>query len=209
MRESKRFFFKLWKRGISVFAAGVMAFSSIPTFSVPVSAANTDLPDLLKAGSVPASEDTRTEEQPFMPGTGGSENFRIPAIITLENGDLIAAADARWGTWEDGGGLDTIASVSGDGGKTWNYSYPLYFPDSKRYGGRSATTIIDPGIVEGPDGTVYCFADVNPTGSTTYYKTIGTGTGYVTVNGGRYLAITDDYENVETRPEDEDLTTYE
>ena len=209
MRESKRFFFKLWKRGISVFAAGVMAFSSIPTFSVPVSAANTDLPDLLKAGSVPASEDTRTEEQPFMPGTGGSENFRIPAIITLENGDLIAAADARWGTWEDGGGLDTIASVSGDGGKTWNYSYPLYFPDSKRYGGRSATTIIDPGIVEGPDGTVYCFADVNPTGSTTYYKTIGTGTGYVTVNGGRYLAITDNYENVETRPEDKDLTTYE
>ena len=85
-----------------------------------------------------------------MPGTGGSENFRIPAIITLENGDLIAAADARWGTWEDGGGLDTIASVSGDGGKTWNYSYPLYFPDSKRYGGRSATTIIGPGIVEGP-----------------------------------------------------------
>ncbi len=62
MGESKRFFFKLWKRGISVFAAGVMAFSSIPTFSVPVSAANTDLPDLLKAGSVPASEDTRTEE---------------------------------------------------------------------------------------------------------------------------------------------------
>ena len=209
MKKNHLLFSKMCKRGISIFAAGAISLSAIPAFSIPVSAANTDLPDLLKAGSVPVSEDTLTQEQPFATGTGGSRSFRIPAIITLENGDLVAAADARYETNGDGGGLDTIASVSSDGGNTWNYSYPLYFPDSKGYAGRSATTIIDPGIVEGPDGTVYCFADVNPTGSTTMYKTIGTGTGYVTVNGGRYLAITDKYSNVETRPTDADLTTYE
>ena len=33
--------------------------------------------------------------QPFAPGTGGSQNFRIPAIVTLKNGTLVAACDAR------------------------------------------------------------------------------------------------------------------
>ena len=32
-----------------------------------------------------------TEGQPFAPGTGGSKNFRIPGIVTLDNGTLIAA----------------------------------------------------------------------------------------------------------------------
>ena len=49
---------------------------------------------------------------------------------------------------------------------------------------------------------------MNPTGCTTLYKTIGTGTGYVTVNGGRYLALTMDYKNVDTEPSDTDLATY-
>ena len=138
MKKNHLLFSKMCKRGISIFAAGAISLSAIPAFSIPVSAANTDLPDLLKAGSVPVSEDTLTQEQPFATGTGGSRSFRIPAIITLENGDLVAAADARYETNGDGGGLDTIASVSSDGGNTWNYSYPLYFPDSKGYAGRSA-----------------------------------------------------------------------
>ena len=36
-----------------------------------------------------------TYGQPFAPGTGGSQSFRIPAIVTLENGTLVAACDAR------------------------------------------------------------------------------------------------------------------
>ena len=59
-----------------------------------------------------------TEAQPFAPGTGGSKNFRIPGIVTLDDGTLIAACDARWNHSGDGAGLDTIVSVSKDNGET-------------------------------------------------------------------------------------------
>ena len=44
--------------------------------------------------------------EPFASGTGGSENFRIPAMVTLADGTLVAACDARWNHTGDGGGLD-------------------------------------------------------------------------------------------------------
>lgn len=215
---------QMWRRGIGLGLTAVSALA-ISLFSASsLSASAGDRPTAVKAGSIPASETNVTYDEPFeefsddSAGATGSKHFRIPALITLENGDLLATADARWETTKDGGGLDTIASVSSDGGKTWHYSFPFFFPDSDGYeayavGGQQekashATTIIDPGIVEGPDGTVYCFADVNPTGSTTLYKTIGTGTGYVTVNGKRYLALTRDYSKVETEPTDNDLEAY-
>ena len=54
---------------------------------------------------------------PFPRGFGGSNSFRIPALVTLGDGTLVAAADARWNTTYDGGGLDTVTGVSRDGGK--------------------------------------------------------------------------------------------
>ena len=198
---------KLVKRGLSIVAALAMTISMLP--AVPLSAEAAENDELLKAGSIPVSEETITQEEPFAPGTGGSQYFRIPALITLNNGDLLATADARWETSGDGGGLDTIASVSSDNGKTWNYSFPIYFPDSQGYAGTNATTIIDPGILEGPDGTIYCFVDVNPTGITTLYGTVGTGTGFVDVDGVQRLAITSSWSNASTMPTDSDTTTYE
>ena len=56
-------------------------------------------------------ENGTTVGQPFAAGTGGSQNFRIPGIVTLDNGTLIAACDARWNHSGDGAGLDTIVSV--------------------------------------------------------------------------------------------------
>lgn len=200
------------KRRFCTALAGMMAFSLIPAVPSGVSAAQGDKPVMLKAGSIPVSESQVTYGEPFAQWTAGSQFFRIPALINLQDGTLLATADARWETTADGGGLDSIASISVDGGNTWNYSFPLFFPDSDGYAGREATTIIDPGIVEGPDGTIYFIADVNPTGSTTMYKTIGTGTGYVTVDNavdqGRYLALTEDYNNVDKVPSDDNLNQY-
>lgn len=211
MHQKKRFH-RTFKRCVSLALTGILACSAIPALPERVSAAQEDKPVMLKAGSIPASEDRVTYGEPFAQWTAGSKFFRIPALIALQDGSLLATADARWETTGDGGGLDSIASVSTDGGNTWNYSFPLFFPDSDGYAGPSATTIIDPGVVEGPDGTIYFIADVNPTGSTTMYKTIGTGTGYVTVDNGvdqgRYLALTEDYGNVETEPSDDDLEKY-
>lgn len=232
---------RLGKRSMSFGMSLVMALSLLP--AVPAVAANgpnapkakaNDVkeevgqdavkafskPDVKKAGSIPVSEGAKTYGEPFAPFTAGSENFRIPTLITLQNGDLLAAGDARWEEWNDGGGTDSIASVSDDGGKTWNYSFPIYFPDSYGYegrggidngGGSDTTTIIDPGVVEGPDGTIYFIADVNPAGSTTMYKTIGTGTGYVSVGEERkkHLALTESYSTSwGTAPTDGNITAY-
>ena len=234
-------FSQMWKRGLTIVTASTVAFSMLPAFSLSSSAAATDKPVLKKAGSLSVCEENVTQNQPFATNTAGSKGFRIPALITLENGDLLATADARWERFADGGGLDTIASVSSDGGKTWNYSFPFFFPDSNGFSGHDsnplwsdATTIIDSCILQGPDGTVYCFADVNPTGATTLYQnqahidpnnsnilryignnpalpctgSVGTGTGYVTVDGKRRLAVTEDYTKVMTEPSDTDLQTY-
>ncbi len=164
----------------------------------------------LKAGSDQVLPGTTTA-QPFNSGTGGSTYYRIPALITLSNGYLVGAVDARYDTTGDGGGLDTILSVSKDNGDTWTYSYPIYFPDSDGYAGTSATTVIDPVLIQGSDGTVYLMADVNPTGVTTMggYTYPGAGTGYINVNGEERLALTSVYANAATAPSDSDTATYE
>lgn len=54
---------------------------------------------------------TATSNQPFIKDvSAGSENFRIPAIITLDSGRLVAAVDARYDSTADGGGLDTVGA---------------------------------------------------------------------------------------------------
>lgn len=218
----------LWKKALSSGLSFAVAFASLPTVlaaagEVPSesfqkaaqSRAAAEIPVMTKAGSISVSEDTLTYDEPFAQWTAGCQNFRIPALITLQDGSLLATADARWETAGDGGGIDSIASVSQDGGKTWHYSFPFYFPDSYGYAGNRATTIIDPGVLEGPDGTIYFIADVNPTGGTTMggYRAPGIGTGYVNVDNrvdqGRYQALTENWDtSCNTIPADDNLTAY-
>lgn len=195
-----------WKRSLGIGLSLAMTLTMLP--AVPGKAAEGDL---IKAGSINATDSSVTEGQPFAAGTAGSTYFRIPAMIATQNGNLLAAADARYETAGDGGGLDTIASLSTDGGQTWKYSFPLYFPDSQGYAGTDATTIIDPVLVQGRDGAIYCMADVNPTGVTTMggFTSPNVGTGYITVDGKERLAITSNYENVNTQPTAADGETYE
>ena len=197
---------KIWRQGLSVTLACALTATALPAM-IPLTTKAAEA-ELLKAGPINVTKDSVTQDQPFAAGTGGSQNFRIPAFIVTQKGNLLAAADARYATTSDGGGLDTIASVSTDNGKTWNYSFPLYFPDSEGYSGTSATTIIDPALVQGADGAIYCIADVNPTGITTLYTSPGEGTGYVKVNGVDRLAVTNDYNNASKQPTDSDQTTY-
>lgn len=197
------------KRFLSTVVSMAMAVTLMP--ALPAVQAEEAAPELLKAGAINATDATVTQEQPFKANTAGSYYFRIPALIVTKNGNLLAAADARYSTPGDGGGLDTIASVSKDGGKTWNYSFPLYFPDSAGYAGTAATTIIDPMLVQGEDGTIYCMADVNPTGVTTMggYTQPKVGTGFITVDGKERLALTSNYSNANTLPTDDNASVYE
>lgn len=104
-----------------------------------------------------------TSGQPFPSGTAGSTNFRIPAMVTLNDGTIVTACDARWDTTEDGGGLDTLVSYSRDNGATWNYTMANYLGDNGNIHNTSSTAFIDPSLAT--DGsTVYMLVDLFPYG---------------------------------------------
>ena len=106
-----------------------------------------------------------TRGNPFPRGTGGSNSFRIPALVTLSDGTLVAAADARWNATFDGGGLDTVVSRSEDQGETWRYRFVNYLGDNGNvYNGGDSTCFIDPALAVTDDDTVYMLVDLYPYG---------------------------------------------
>lgn len=116
----------------------------------------------LTMGTKPANG--TTTGNPFVKGTAGSNSFRIPAMVTLNDGTIVAAADARWNTTYDGGGLDTIVSYSTNNGANWNYTFANYLGDNgNTYNGSGSTAFIDPALAT--DGeTVYMLTDLYPYG---------------------------------------------
>lgn len=108
-------------------------------------------------------EDGTTKNQPFPSGTGGSQKFRIPGIVTLDDGTLVASSDARWDHGGDACGLDTIVSRSTDNGKNWSYTFANYLGDYGNQKHLQATAFIDPSITT--DGeNLYMIADIFPGG---------------------------------------------
>lgn len=57
----------------------------------------------------------------FSKGDAGSKNYRIPAIVTALNGDLVAAIDARFGGGDMQGNkkVQIAYRISSDNGDTW------------------------------------------------------------------------------------------
>ena len=132
-----------------------------------------------------------TTGQPFPKGTAGSEFFRIPALVTLPSGRLVAASDARWSHIMDACGIDTIVSYSDDNGKTWHYNFPNHFNDGTDTKQPYATAFIDPLMTVGKDGTLYLLVDLFP-GSfaiNTAPNRPDQATGFVSVNGVQRMPI--------------------
>ncbi len=119
--------------------------------------------------------DGMTLGQPFASGTGGSQYFRIPSLITLKDGTLLAAADVRWNHTGDGFCLDTMVSRSEDGGKTWHYTFANYLEDNGNEYHPLSTAFIDPAMTE-KDGVVYLLVDLYSGGR--YVITAEPGTGF-------------------------------
>lgn len=113
-------------------------------------------------GTKPA--DGSTVGQPFPAGLGGSRSFRIPAMVRLGDGTLVAAADARWNTCYDGGGLDTVVSRSSDNGATWQYTFANYLGDHGNAYAGNASCFIDPALAATADDTVFMLCDLYPGG---------------------------------------------
>lgn len=93
--------------------------------------------------------------------TESSHSYRIPSMVTLADGTIVAAADIRWNTTYDGGGLDTLVARSTDGGKTWSYNVANYLGDNGNQYNSQSTTFIDPNLLVAADGqTVYMLVDL-------------------------------------------------
>ena len=105
-----------------------------------------------------------TQNQPFADGTAGSNNFRIPALITLSDGTIVAASDARWNWSRDAKSIDIIMSKSTDGGKTWNYTLPIFFNDSTNQAADYGACFIDPLMVRDKNDKIYLLVDLYPGG---------------------------------------------
>ncbi len=89
----------------------------------------------------------------FVSGTGGSHTYRIPAIITALNGDLVAACDARRKSPADlkqQRTIDIVFRRSTDNGKTWSAMQTL---DQLDGGGCSDPSF----LLDATTGTIFCF----------------------------------------------------
>ena len=126
-------------------------------------------------------EGTYTMPDDKLSGTGSSEPmsdadvssyFRIPALVTLPNGWIVAASDARWPNTNDSpNNLDTIVSVSKDGGETWDWEIinyfadfapvqgPTYYPGTSKF---ASASFIDPALTVDGSGKVWMLVDMLP-----------------------------------------------
>ena len=90
----------------------------------------------------------------FPQGDGGSKYFRIPAIITAKNGDLLAVIDARRNTTRDlqhTRNIDIAFKRSSDNGQTWSdIDFITNFPDGEV--GSDASL-----VMERETGKILCF----------------------------------------------------
>lgn len=107
--------------------------------------------------------DSVSSVKPFDPETTGSAQFRIPAAVTLSDGTIVTAADARWNTCADGCGLDTVVSTSEDGGSTWHSTYANYLGDNGNSVNVYSTAFIDPCLLA-KDDVIYLLVDLWPGG---------------------------------------------
>lgn len=130
-------------------------------------------------------------EQPFESGVMGSELYRIPAIITLNDGSVMAAADMRYSHGMDSpNNIDTLVAVSQDGYSDWQYSVVNHFDDySDGATGTDSASFIDSAIVQSKTtDRIFIVTDMCPSGGG--YNQAQKGTGFTEVNGKNHLLLT-------------------
>lgn len=105
---------------------------------------------------------------PFSSGTLNSKLFRIPVLLTLKSGRVIACADIRYGNGtDDPANIDIGVRYSDDNGKSW--SEPKFINEfcDMEYEDHnvaipSSASFIDSAMVEAKDGVLYHASDMCP-----------------------------------------------
>ena len=121
--------FEKLKRLLSLFLAVLMVATSAPLVAYAT----------VESGG--GKQTGTSEGQPFTAEL--SDTYRIPNIVTLDDGTLVAMADVRWNGGMDGGGNDSIIAVSDDNGATWDWSLVTYYPDNGDVFNTSSTSVCD------------------------------------------------------------------
>ena len=129
--------------------------------------------------------------EPFARGTLGSSEYRIPALWTLNNGNVLAVADMRYDHGSDSpNNIDILAAFSEDGYKPWNYNLVNYFDDyADDATGLYSASFIDSAIAQSSTGRIFVISDACPSGGG--YWQAKEGTGFVKVGDKNYLLLTD------------------
>lgn len=91
----------------------------------------------------------------FISGQDGYESYRIPAIINLPNGDLLAFCEGRVHHAGDFGDIDIVMKRSTDSGKTWSSLQKVVDHDTLQAGNPAPVVdLLDPAY---PQGRIFLF----------------------------------------------------
>ncbi len=91
----------------------------------------------------------------FTSGTEGHKSYRIPAIVSLPKGELLAFAEGRVKNSGDFGDINLVLKSSADQGKSWSAIRVVVNYDSLQAGNPAPVVdLLDP---EYPNGVVYLF----------------------------------------------------
>ena len=129
----------------------------------------------------------------------GSKYHRIPAMYTLSDGTVFSTIDARFGSEADSPNNIDIALMTLKDNNWSLASFPYYFGDYSDESGRASNSasFIDTNIVQGLDNKIHLTVDVFPSGYG--YPNAKAVTGYKTINGEKYLALTRDKDTTNFR----------
>lgn len=136
---------------------------------------------------------------------GGDYNIdrmRIPAVITLDNGSVLCAADFRHDHGSDSASnIDTLLAYSENGLDNWQYTMVNYFDDCKD--GTNSTdsaSFIDPELVQSKEtGRIFLLTDIFPGGTGSPNSLYSTGYDkngrlLLTSDGENYTAYIDEFD---------------
>jgi len=93
--------------------------------------------------------------QVFISGTDGHESYRIPAIITLPDGTLLAFAEGRVRGSADFGDINIVTKRSTDKGRSWSKMSTIVDYDSLQAG--NPAPVVDLTDPEYPEGRIFLF----------------------------------------------------
>lgn len=140
----------------------------------------------------------KTEATPlFSKGQGDANNYRIPSLLTTQNGVVIAAIDKRNQHAGDWGNIDTAIRRSLDGGKTWLDDQVIIDLAAQPYGTQNAAFLIDPLMVQDKNtGRIFMLVDMFPEMKGLFgFGANAQGSGYFTAKDGSQYRILSDSDN--------------